>query len=156
MLACTATAEYFDGNPLFFPLDGAVNVLDEPRYPATIAPAFGFNFAPEPGGALHNFYFTSEIRFKVRYSGVNSAAFQLTTDDDGWIFINGRLAVDLGGKHTPSLGSVTIGDSFDSFGLSDGDIYEVAVFHADRSASGSAIALYLTALDWVPSCFPTD
>ena len=85
-LACTATAEYFDGNPLFFPLDGAFDVLNEPRHTATLPPAFGFDFTPEPGGALHNFYFTSEIRFKARYSGVNSAAFQLTTDDDGWIF----------------------------------------------------------------------
>ena len=43
-----------------------------------------------------------------------------------------------------------------TFGLSDGDIYEIDVFHADRSASGSALGLYVTALDWVPGCFPNE
>jgi fibro-slime domain-containing protein len=154
--ACTATAEYYDGDPLFFPLDGASNVLDEPRATATIPPEYGFNFTPEPGGALHNFYFTSEIRFRGRYDALNSVQIDLQTDDDGWVFVNGQLALDTGGKHTPYRAAVTINNQDHTFGLSDGEVYEIAVFHADRSAKGSAFLLYVTALDWVPSCYPTE
>ena len=32
-----------------------------------------------------------------------------TGDDDVWVFINRKLAVDLGGIHTPVQGSVTFG-----------------------------------------------
>jgi fibro-slime domain-containing protein len=153
--ACTATAEYFDGDPLFFPLDGATNVLDEPRATATLPPSYGYDYDPEPGGALHNFYFTSEIRFRARYAAGNSAAIDFATDDDGWVFVNGQLAIDTGGKHTPYHAQMVISEAT-SYGLSDGDIYEIAVFHADRSATGATFLLYVTALDWVPTCYPIE
>jgi fibro-slime domain-containing protein len=153
--ACTATASYYDGDPLFFPLDGATNVLDEPRATATIPPEFGYEFTPEPGGALHNFYFTSEIRFRSRYHADTSQHIDFSSDDDGWVFVNGRLAIDTGGKHTPYHSQIAINES-NLYGLSDGDVFEIAVFHADRSAKGSSFLLYLTAIDWVPTCYPTE
>lgn len=154
--ACTATARYYDGDPLFFPIDGVTSA--EPRYTATIPPAYGQNFAPEPGGALHNFYFTMEVRFRARYSETNSVQLGLSADDDAWLFVNGQLALDVGGKHTPSEGYtlVTLAPFSESFGLSEGDIYELVLFYADRSANGAALSFFMTALDHVPTCTRTN
>ena len=154
--ACTATARYYDGDPLFFPLDGVTS--SEPRYTATIPPAYGQNFTAEPGGALHNFYFTMEMRFRARYSEGNSVQLGLSSDDDAWLFVNGQLALDSGGKHTPSEGYtlVTVAPFAESFGLTEGDIYELVLFYADRSANGAALSFFMTQLDHVPSCMRTN
>jgi fibro-slime domain-containing protein len=154
--ACTATTRYYDGDPLFFPLDDVTSA--EPRYTATIPPAYGRNFEFEPGGALHNFYFTTEVRFRARYSETNSVQLGVSADDDAWLFVNDRLALDAGGKHTPLDGYtlVTVAPFAETFGLSEGDIYELVLFHADRSANGSSLSFFMTALDHVPSCMRTN
>lgn len=56
--------------------------------------------------------------------------------DDVWVFINNRLAVDLGEIHTPVSGSVTLdGSSANRFALEDGKVYEIRVFHAERQTT---------------------
>ena len=154
--ACVATVGYFDGDPTFFPLDDATNVLPDTRYTATIPPAYGYNYTDEPGGALHNFHFTSEIRLKFRFRADSSLTLLFTGDDDIWVFVNGRLALDLGGWHPPLDGSVMVGGGGETYGLSDGQIYEVAVFHAERQLDGSTFRLAVTDLEPIPSCMRVE
>ena len=73
------------------------------------------------------------------------------------MFINRQLAVDLGAIHTPVNGSVTFGaGARTNFGLTNGQIYEVAVFQAERQTTGSTYRLTLSGFNAAPSqCTPT-
>ena len=55
------------------------------------------------------------------YQAGTSPTLDFTGDDDGWVFVNGKLAVDIGGVHPPKSGSVTLdAAAASSFGLADG------------------------------------
>ncbi|HEY3494385.1 MAG TPA: DUF4215 domain-containing protein, partial [Polyangiaceae bacterium] len=64
-------------------------------------------------GVSRNFYFTSEIRYLFRYGGSGSLAFY--GDDDVWVYINGRLALDLGAPHERLQGTVTMNGAMGSW-----------------------------------------
>jgi fibro-slime domain-containing protein len=69
-----------------------------------------------------------------------------------WVFVNGRLAVDLGGVHVPENGAVTINAaSANTYGLIDDGIYEIVVFHAERKQDGSSFRLTLAGFSNTPS-----
>jgi fibro-slime domain-containing protein len=55
---------------------------------------------------LHNFGFTSATRYWFQYAGAATLSF--FGDDDVWVFVNKKLAVDLGGTHQQATGSVTL------------------------------------------------
>lgn len=149
--ACAGRTVEHDGTPVFFPIDGH----DDARTPtseyatATIPPAYGGDWQAEPDGGPHNFHFTSELRYRFRFEAGQSYSIEVTGDDDLWIFVNGRLALDLGGIHTPVGGEVVIdSDSASRFGLEAGELHEVAIFHAERQTTGSTLRLRLSGFDW--------
>jgi fibro-slime domain-containing protein len=120
--------------------------------------------AREVLGEEHNFWFTSEVRYLFKYQGGETLEFQ--GDDDVWIFVNGRLVLDLGAVHERLAGTVTLAQdgatvkitardittnatlnvaqlAMGSLGLVPGETYEIAVFHADRHPRESNYELTL-------------
>ena len=108
-------------------------------------------------GVLRNFYFTSEVRYLFLFDATTNATLSFFGDDDVWVFVNGILAVDLGATHQRLEDSVTISSATASqFGLSPGNIYEIAVFHADRHPRDSNYQLTLSGFETTRSdCHPT-
>lgn len=175
---CAAPIQLVDGNPLFFPIDDLDN--GEARFPAKIpAPVYGgVGYPWEAGGTgtapanspLHNFSFTSEVTYWFKYDAATDAKLTFIGDDDVWVFVNRKLAVDLGGIHVPIAGYVSLtggavemesweppeaqtGDNkpirpltkadATEFGLVDGNVYEIKVFQAERRQEGSSFQLTL-------------
>ena len=61
------------------------------------------------------------------------------------MFVNKKLAVDIGGIHTPQDGTITISAAnAASFGLTNGGVYEVEVFQAERQTTSSSFKLTLS------------
>jgi fibro-slime domain-containing protein len=100
----------------------------------------GFNDAhladgEEGDGKLHNYGFTTELHIKFKYSGGESFTFK--GDDDVWAFINGHLAIDLGGLHSQQTATISLDDRAAELGLVKGNVYPLELFHAERHSTGS-------------------
>jgi len=152
---------FYDGNPLFFPVDDAPNPADGPTAPAKVPAEYGWDGWPWEdtlfaGAGNHNFYFTTEVVYWFEFDPDSPATLDFAGDDDVWVFVNGQLAVDLGGPHVPENGSVTLdATTAGRFGLTAGEVYEIRVFHAERKRDGSSFKLTLSGFDPRPSdCVP--
>jgi fibro-slime domain-containing protein len=153
---CDGDEMYFDGSPLFFPLDdvtgptadmGAAKVPAEYGYTAWPWEADVFANAPD-----HNFYFTTEVQTWIKYDATTDATLAFTGDDDVWVYVNGILAVDLGGIHVPEDGQVAINSTTAAtFGLQEGGVYSISVFQAERHMEGSSFRLTLSGFESTPS-----
>jgi fibro-slime domain-containing protein len=97
---------------------------------------FGFgNEGLTFNGLPNNWHFSTEALASFRYQG--GEVFTFRGDDDIWVYINHKLAIDLGGLHGPEERSVNLDQSAADLGLVKGQLYDLQVFHAERNFSGS-------------------
>lgn len=122
LLTKLPTGEYRFDDSSFFPLNG-------------------LGFGNE--GNSNNFHFTSEVRYWFEYKGTEQLDF--TGDDDVWVFVNKKLAVNLGGVHGAMSGGITLNAAqAPNFNLEIGKIYEIVVFQAERHTTQSNYKLTLS------------
>lgn len=93
------------------------------------------------GSSGHNFHFTTEVRTQFIYNHGTGQAFTFTGDDDVWVFIDGRLVIDLGGLHSKKSQFIDL-DRLDW--LEDGRQYTLDVFHAERRTTQSNFRIETT------------
>lgn len=108
-------------NSAFFPIDG-----------------MGFGNEGNP----HNYHFTTELHATFDYQG--GEVFTFTGDDDLWLFINGRLAIDLGGLHPEVSATIDLDQMAGQLGIVIGGSYPMDIFHAERHTSESNFRIQTT------------
>jgi fibro-slime domain-containing protein len=112
---------YGSANPEFFPIDGQ-GLGDE--------------------GNSHNYHFTLELHTKFAYRG--GEVFKFVGDDDVFVFINGKLALDLGGVHGAEEAAVDLDASSADLGISVGGTYTLDFFFAERHLTESSFRIETT------------
>lgn len=148
----------------FFPLTGK-------GWSSSSVPAAQREALIDRAGTNYNFHFTSEVKFWFSYDAAAAAPkLEFTGDDDVWVFINGKLALEIAGVHSVARKSVTIHKDCvgvtnttndvckiagSDLSLQDKGIYDIAVFQAERHTIDSNYKLTLRGFERAKSeCAP--
>jgi fibro-slime domain-containing protein len=100
-------------------------------------PIDGQGFGNE--GNMHNYHFTTEIHTLFTYKP--DQVFTFKGDDDLWIFVNGKLALDLGGLHKELTGTIDFDAKAAELGIQVGQTYSMDIFHAERHTTESRFTI---------------
>ena len=117
-LAETGNGVFVFDSDAFFPIDGR-----------------GFGSEARP----HNYHFTTEIHTKFTYQ--RGQVFTFKGDDDLWIFVNNKLALDLGGLHQELTGTIDFDAKAAELGIVAGQTYPMDIFHAERHTTASRFTI---------------
>jgi fibro-slime domain-containing protein len=131
-LSKDASGKYVYDSQAFFPIDDK-----------------GPNEATDTAGKPHNYHFTTEIHTRFDYRG--GEVFTFLGDDDVWVFINHKLAIDLGGLHRSLRQSVDLDAATAKLGITRGQRYDMDIFHAERMATESNFRIETTIDCLIPS-----
>jgi fibro-slime domain-containing protein len=88
------------------------------------------------------FWFTTEIHTSFQYTG--NETFLFSGDDDVHVYINERLAIDLGGLHSSRSASILLRDYAMELNLTVDGVYSFDMFHAERQTTASNCTWILT------------
>ena len=107
-------------NQFFFPIDGK---------------GFGDEGSMDEKVKLRNFHFTTEIHTEFVYR--RGQIFRFTDDDDLWMFVDGKLVIDLGGLHPARSAEFKM----DTLGPVSGSEHTMDIFHAERHTNQSTFRI---------------
>ena len=91
---------------------------------------------------FHNYGFTIEGQLLFDYVG--GEVFQFLGDDDMWIFIDGKLQVDLGGVHLSVSGEINLDSIAKAERWELNTVHTMQFFYAERQSEGSNLTITTT------------
>ncbi len=91
----------------------------------------------EAADKMHNHLFTAKIEAEFLYQGGKNELIISESDDDSWVFINGKLAIDNGGLHGFTPARVSLDSKATELGIEPGKKYPIVFFYADRYFGGA-------------------
>ena len=92
-------------------------------------------------GNNKNFHFTFELQTEFTYDEDSGQVFTFTGDDDVWVFVDGRLVIDIGGVHSAVSQTIDL-DRLEW--LEDGQRYKLSFFFAERHRTQSNFRIETT------------
>ncbi len=84
-----------------------------------------------------NFHFTVHAKGSFVYYEEQNLYFEFLGDDDVYFYINGEIAMDLGGGHSAAGDTLYLNQVASKFGLVDGGVYSFDMFYAERHTSAA-------------------
>lgn len=92
--------------------------------------------------ATHNGSFTLRGESQFVYKEASNLYFQFTGDDDVYMYINGVLALDLGGAHGRNSKTVNLNDlDATKYGLKEGQVATFTFFYMERCSDASTFGI---------------
>lgn len=92
-----------------------------------------------PVGANGNFTLKGEAQFI--YRNADDLYFTFSGDDDVYLFINNKLALDIGGSHWPVEKTVNLNKLSEEYGLEEGQVATFTFFYMERCADASNFSI---------------
>ncbi len=83
-------------------------------------------------GQPHNFHYALKSHSEFHYDEATDLYFTFLGDDDVYLYINGKLALDLGGAHMAATKSIHLNDYKTELGLVSGETYTFDFFYMER------------------------
>ncbi len=115
--------------------DGVWSYNNDAFFPLGPDQGFGHENLTDNSGTPQNFLFTTELRLIFMYK--EGQRFKFKGDDDLWVFINRKLAIDLGGIHSEQELEVDIDAHAAKYGMTPNQQYTMHIFHAERNPTES-------------------